>query len=224
VESLPPGILRQIVAATEIMFELADPVDYELDAAASIGARAAARGEDAAGAVYDARLRDEGRQLLYLPVFNFAHGDLEDVHDMITSPNTIFGLSDAGAHCGAICDASMTTSYLTVWARDRSGPAGVPLEAVVHQITRRTAEHVGWLDRGLLAPGHRADLNLIDLDALGCAPPRIVHDLPAGGRRLFQDATGYRMTIKSGIPTFVEGVHTGELPGGLVRGATASPA
>ena len=215
VAGLPEGILRRIVCATEVMFELADPVDYQLDAAGSVGALAHARGEDAAGAVYDALLRHDGRQLLYLPLLNFAHGDLGDVHEMLTSPHTLFGLSDAGAHCGAICDASMTTSYLTVWARDRSGPAGLPLETVVAQITRRTAEHIGWLDRGLVAPGHLADLNVIDLDALGCRPPRIVHDLPAGGRRLVQDATGYRWTIKTGVPTFADGVHTGELPGAL---------
>jgi N-acyl-D-aspartate/D-glutamate deacylase len=217
--SLPDGILRQIVAATDIMFELGNPVDYQLDAEQSIGARARARGQEPAAAVYDALLRDDGRQLLY----NYAHGDLEVVHEMIMSPNTIFGLSDAGAHCGAICDASMTTSYLTVWGRDRRGAAGLPIEAAVHQITRRTAEHVGWLDRGLLTPGCVADLNVIDLDALGCAPPRIVHDLPAGGRRLFQDATGYRWTVKSGVPTFADGVHTGELPGGLLRGTTPAP-
>ena len=203
------------------MFALSDPVDYQLDARHSVAAIARSNGEDPLGAVYDALLRNDGGQLLYLPLFNFAHGDLGDVQEMITSPHTLFGLSDAGAHCGAICDASMTTSYLSVWARDRTGSAGLPVEAVVHQITRRTAEHVGWLDRGLIAPGYRADLNVIDLDALGCAPPRIVHDLPAGGRRLMQDATGYCFTIKSGQVTFVDGEHTGALPGTLLRGATS---
>jgi N-acyl-D-aspartate/D-glutamate deacylase len=223
VATLPEGILRRIVCATDVMFELGDPVDYQLDASRSVAALARARGDDPAGAVYDALLRHQGRQLLYLPLFNFAHGDLEDVHEMIMSPNTLFGLSDAGAHCGAICDGSMTTSYLTLWARDRSGPAGMSLESVVHQITRRTAKHVGWLDRGLVAPGYVADLNVIDFEALGCAPPRIVHDLPAGGRRLVQDATGYRWTVKAGVPTFADGVHTGELPGRLIRGAAPSP-
>jgi N-acyl-D-amino-acid deacylase len=222
--SLPEGILRRIVAATDVMFELSDPVDYQLDSSRSVAALARQRGDDPTAAVYDALLRDEGRQLLYLPLFNFSHGDLDDVHEMITSPNSLFGLSDAGAHCGAICDASMTTSYLSVWARDRAGADGVPLEAVVHQITRRTAEHVGWLDRGLVAPGYVADLNVIDLDVLGCRPPHIVHDLPAGGRRLTQEAIGYRWTIKGGVPTFADGVHTGELPGGLLRGTTPAPA
>jgi N-acyl-D-aspartate/D-glutamate deacylase len=142
---------------------------------------------------------------------------------MVTSPLAMFGLSDAGAHCGTICDASATTSFLTVWARDHRGGETVPVEAVVHQLTRRTAEHVGWLDRGLLAAGHLADVNVIDFEALSCSPPRIVHDLPAGGRRLVQDAAGYRNTVKAGQITFAAGEPTGALPGGLVRGATPRP-
>ena len=107
-----------------------------------------------------------------------------------------------------------------MWARDRRADQRLPIEQVVRSITRATAEHVGWLDRGAVVPGLLADLNVIDLEALGCAPPRIVHDLPAGGRRLVQDATGYRWTVKAGVPTFADGQHTGELPGGLVRGTT----
>ena len=102
----------------------------------------------------------------------------------------MYGLSDAGAHCGTICDASTTTSYLTVWGRDRADR--LPVEQIVHQLTQRTAAHIGWLDRGVVAPGYLADLNVIDFDALSCSPPRIVADLPAGGRRLLQDAAGYR--------------------------------
>ncbi|HMJ75184.1 MAG TPA: amidohydrolase family protein, partial [Iamia sp.] len=184
---------------------------------------AAAAGADPAEMVYDALLERDGTQLLYLPLFNFAHGSLADVHEMITSPLALFGLSDAGAHCGAICDASSTTSFLTVWARDRRDGPPLPIQQVVHHLTRRTAEHVGWRDRGLLVPGHLADVNLIDLDALGCAPPRIAHDLPAGGRRLVQDATGYVMTVKAGTPTFESGRPTGAHPGTLVRGQQPSP-
>src|SRR5207249_1507305 len=136
--------------------------------------------------------------------FNFANGSLDEVLEMITAPEALFGLSDAGAHCGAICDASMTTSFVTVWGRDR-GEGGMPIEQVVHHITQRTAEHVGWLDRGVIAPGYAGDLNVIELAALGCEPPRIVRDLPAGGRRLVQAARGYRWTIKNGVPTFVDG-------------------
>ncbi len=221
--TLPEGLFRSIVGGFDVTFEMADPVDYQVDESWSIGAAARASGLDPAGYLYDLLLQRDGTQLLYLPLFNFAHGSLADVHEMVTSPLSLFGLSDAGAHCGAICDASTTTSFLTVWARDRRDGPPVPVEQVVHEMTRRTAEHVGWLDRGLLAPGHLADVNLIDLDALGCAPPRIAHDLPAGGRRLVQDATGYVMTVKAGVPTFEGGEHTGALPGGLVRGATPAP-
>lgn len=221
--SLPEGLLRQIAGGFDIAFEMADPVDYELDAAKSLGAEARRRGVDPAGLVYDTLLQRDGRQLLYLPLFNFAHGDLDDIHEMVTSPVALYGLSDAGAHCGAICDASTTTSFLTVWARDRRRDQRLPVEQVVHQLTRATAAHVGWLDRGLLAPGYVADLNVIDLDALGCSPPRIAHDLPAGGRRLLQDATGYRWTLKSGVATFVDGQPTGERPGRLLRGTQPAP-
>jgi N-acyl-D-aspartate/D-glutamate deacylase len=169
-------------------------------------------------------LDHDGTQLLYAPVLNFADRNFGAIQEMITSPETLFGLSDAGAHCGAICDASMTTSYLTTWVRDRKGAEAIPLERVVHQLTRRPAEHLGWLDRGLLSPGHLADVNIIDLDGLGCRPPRIVHDLPAGGRRLVQDATGYRHTIKKGVPTLEDGQLTGELPAGLLRGTRPAPA
>ena len=223
VASLPDGILRQIAAGFDISFEMSDPVDYALDATKSLGAEARRRGIDPAGLVYDTLLQRDGQQLLYLPLFNFAHGDFDDIHEMLTSPLSLYGLSDAGAHCGAICDASSTTSFLTVWARDRTDEQRIPVEDVVHHLTRRTAAHVGWLDRGLLSPGHVADLNVIDLDALGCAPPRIAHDLPAGGRRLVQDATGYRWTLKSGVPTFVDGAPTGARPGGLLRGPRPTP-
>jgi len=218
---LPDGILRQIVGGYDVTFEMGDPVDYDLRAADAVGARARRAGVEPAAMVYDLLLQRDGRQLLYLPLFNFAYGSLDDVHEMITSPLSMFGLSDAGAHCGAICDASATTSYLTVWARDRHEEQRIPVEHVVRAITRATAEHMGWLDRGLVAPGLLADLNVIDLGALACAPPRIAHDLPAGGRRLVQDASGYRWTIKAGVPTYEDGVHTGELPGALVRGRTA---
>ena len=142
---------------------------------------------------------------------------------MITSPVAMFGLSDAGAHCGQICDGSMTTTYLSLWARDRHGDEGMPIGKVVHQLTQRPATHFGWLDRGVVAPGYLADLNVIDLDHLECAPPEIVTDLPAGGRRLLQQARGYRCTLKRGTVTFEDGTHTGELPGGLLRGAQPAP-
>jgi N-acyl-D-amino-acid deacylase len=221
---LKPGLFQQIMCGFDVIFRLTDPVDYELDAEWSIAAEARRAGTEPAAMVYDLLLERGGEQLLYLPLFNFAHHNFDDIHAMITSPNTLFGLSDAGAHCGAICDASMTTSSLTVWARDRRHGEKIPIERIVHGHTLRNARHMGWLDRGIIAPGHLADINVIDLDQLACHPPTIVHDLPAGGRRLMQTATGYRTTIKSGAVTFVDGEHTGELPGGLVRGTRAAPA
>jgi N-acyl-D-amino-acid deacylase len=201
------------------MYVLGSPVDYTLDPSRSVSEMARTAGREPREYLYDLLLDHDGRQLVYRPLFNFAHRDLGAVRQMITSPAAMFGLSDAGAHCGQICDASMTTSYLSLWARDRRDSDGIPLPEVIRQITRRPAEHVGWRDRGLLAPGLLADINVIDLDALGCLPPEVVADLPAGGSRLLQAAQGYRWTVKSGAVTFEDGQWTGELPGELVRGA-----
>jgi N-acyl-D-aspartate/D-glutamate deacylase len=224
IAGLPDGLFKQIAGGFDVMFPLTDPVDYELDADWSFAARARETGAEPAALVYDALLEDDGTRLLYIPLFNFAHGSFDDIFEMISAPFSLFGLSDAGAHCGAICDASMTTSSLVVWARDRKRGDRLPLERMVHQQTQRTAHHVGWLDRGVVAPGYLADLNVIDFDALGCRPPHLVYDLPAGGRRLMQEATGYRMTIKAGVPTFEDGEHTGGLPGELLRGTRPAPA
>jgi N-acyl-D-aspartate/D-glutamate deacylase len=214
---------HRLFGAFEDMYVLDDPVDYNLDPSRSLAAAARSAGVDPREYAYDMQLRHGGRQLIYTPLFNFVHRNLDAIRDMISSPAAMFGLSDAGAHCGQICDGSMTTTYLSLWARDLRHQNGLPVEEVVHQITQRPARHLGWLDRGVLAAGYRADVNIIDLDALGCAPPEIVTDLPAGGRRLLQRATGYRQTIKSGMVTFEDGEHTGLLPGRLLRGAQAGP-
>ena len=216
--ALEAGILAEIVGGFGHMFVMEDPVDYEMHTSDSLAARASVQGIDPAALLYDTLLASGGEQLVYLPLFNFAAGDFEDIREMITSPNVLFGLSDAGAHCGAICDASMPTSALTLWSRDRTGENRIPLEHMVHMQTRRNAEHLGWFDRGLVAPGHLADLNLIDLDALACEHPRMVTDLPARGRRLMQRSEGYRCTIKSGVVTVEDGELTGERPGQLLRG------
>jgi N-acyl-D-aspartate/D-glutamate deacylase len=200
------------------MFVLDEPVNYDLSADESLGATARRLGVDPREYAYDVQLQRGGRQLIYTPLFNFVHGNLDAVREMITSPVAMFGLSDGGAHCGAICDASMTTSYMTLWSRDRSDATSIPLESVVRQLSRRPAEHFGWLDRGLVAPGLLADLNVIDFTQLSCDSPRIVTDLPAGGRRLLQSAHGYRYTIKRGSVTFEDGTATGQLPGRLLRG------
>jgi N-acyl-D-amino-acid deacylase len=212
-----------LFARFDDMYVLDDPVDYDLDASRSLGAHARRAGVDPREYAYDIQLQRGGNQLIYMPLFNFAHGNLDDVHTMITDPVALFGLSDAGAHCGQICDGSMTTTYLSLWGRDRRHDGGIPLEQVVHQITQRPAAHFGWLDRGVVTPGRLADLNVIDLDGLGCRPPEIATDLPAGGRRLLQAATGYRWTVKRGQVTFEDGEPTGQLPGTLVRGTGRRP-
>jgi N-acyl-D-aspartate/D-glutamate deacylase len=222
--AVPEGLLRQLSGGFDVMFRLSDPVDYELDAGDSLAAEASRRGIEAVDLAYDTLLEDDGKRLIYIPLFNFAHHNFDDIAEMISSPNALFGLSDAGAHCGAICDGSSTTSSLVVWARDRRHGERLPIESLVHGHTQRGAAHMGWMDRGVLAPGYLADINVIDLESLACRPPRIVHDLPAGGRRLVQDAAGYRATIKSGSITFENGEHTGELPGTLLRGARSLPA
>ncbi len=205
------------------MYVLDDPVDYNLDSSRSLAAAARRMGVDPRQYAYDVQLQRGGDQLVYMPIFNFVGGNLDVVREMITSPVAMFGLSDAGAHCGQICDGSMTTTYLSLWARDRGDEDGLPVESVVHQITQRPAAHFGWHDRGVVAPGYLADLNVVDLDGLECAPPVITADLPAGGRRLLQAATGYQWTIKRGKVTFEAGVHSGELPGTLVRGTRSRP-
>lgn len=200
------------------MFVLDDPATYDLNPARSIGARARALGVDPRELAYDLQLEREGTLLLYVPLFNFSDRTLDVVRRMITSPAALFGLSDAGAHCGQICDGSMPTTYLSLWARDGVDGTHLPTEFVINQLTRRPAEWFGWTDRGLLAPGLLADVNVIDLDALAVHAPAMVADLPAGGRRLLQEAQGYRWTIKRGEVTFADGVATGVLPGRLVRG------
>lgn len=206
------------------MYILDDPVNYDLDASESLGATARRMGVDPREYAYDVQLQRDGSQLIYSPLFNYADGNLDAVREMITSPVAMFGLSDGGAHCGAICDASMTTSYMTMWARDRHDNEKIPIESVIHQLTQRPATHFGWFDRGVVAPGFLADLNVIDFGALACSSPQIVTDLPAGGRRLLQAATGYRFTIKRGAVTFEDGVATGQLPGALLRGEQRGPA
>jgi N-acyl-D-aspartate/D-glutamate deacylase len=143
---------------------------------------------------------------------------------MLTHPATVLGLGDGGAHCGVLCDASLPTFMLTHWARDRTRGDRLPVEAVVHLQTRRTAELYGFRDRGLLAPGHVADVNVIDHGALTLEPPEMVYDLPASGKRLVQRARGYVATVKSGVVVRAHDEATGELPGRLLRGPQPRPA
>jgi N-acyl-D-aspartate/D-glutamate deacylase len=200
------------------LFTLGEPANYQLHIDDSLGARALAAGVGLADFVYDKLLDMDGRSLLYWPSNNFARHDYSDLTEMVTSENVLFGLSDAGAHCGSLCDASMPTTSLTEWARDRSFGKPLPIEWIVHRLTQRNASHMGWWDRGVVAEGYTADLNVIDFDNLKTHHPHLAYDLPTGGRRLVQKAEGYRTTIKSGQVTFVDGEHTGVLPGHLLRG------
>jgi N-acyl-D-aspartate/D-glutamate deacylase len=212
----------RLIGRFDLMYELGDPPDYEPDPATSLAARAGRERRDPAELAYDLLARDGGRTLLYLPFLNFADGNLDAVGEMLTHPRTIPGLADGGAHVGTICDASFPTTLLSWWGRDR--PRGrIRVEELVRRHCRDTAAAVGLLDRGVLTPGHRADLNVIDFEHLTARRPDTVHDLPAGGRRLVQGADGYVHTLVAGEATRTDGERTGALPGRLVRGARPAP-
>ncbi len=213
----PPGFAAIIHHGYDRMYPLSDPPNYEPTPADSVAGLAAARGFEPVEVLYDLLLDDGGTRLLYIPLMNYARGDLDDVREMITHPYAMFGLSDAGAHCNSICDGSFPTTAITHWTRDRSRGERLPLEAIVHHQTQRTARHVGWTDRGVVAPGYLADLNVIDYDRLSLRPPQLVADLPAGGTRLLQTADGYVATIKRGTVIAEEGTLTGARPGRLQR-------
>jgi N-acyl-D-aspartate/D-glutamate deacylase len=200
-------------------FVLGDPPDYEPGPERSLAGLAAARGVSPLDVAYDEMARDGGTGLLYLPILNYATGDLDHVREMLLHPQGLLGLSDGGAHTGTICDGSMPTFMLTHWTRDRRRGDVFPIEYIVKKQTHDTARLYGLSDRGTVEPGALGDLNLIDYDALSLGAPFVRADLPAGGRRLLQKATGYVATIKKGTMTFEGGEPTGALPGRLVRGA-----
>ncbi len=162
--------------------------------------------------------------MFYFPVFGYQTHDLSRQLSMLQDPNAILSLSDAGAHCGVLCDASMPTFMLSYFVRDRERGERLALERAVHLQTQKTARSVGLLDRGALAPGLKADINIIDFDRLRLHTPEVVYDLPAGGRRVFQTAEGYVATIVSGEPVYENGAPTGAMPGRLVRGSQPEPA
>ena len=224
-EDLPPdpdelweGMAAVLQLSTAKLFEIGNPPDYEPVPERSVAAQAEAAGVDPLEVFYDLMLRDDGRELLLFPSFNYARGSQDDLREMMMHPSSILGLGDGGAHCGMICDASIPTYTLTHWARDRTRGEQLPLEWLVHKQTQQTAELYGLTDRGTLEAGKRADLNVIDHQALTLRAPHLAHDLPAGGRRLLQNADGYEATIVSGTVTRQDGVDTGARPGRLVRG------
>jgi N-acyl-D-aspartate/D-glutamate deacylase len=212
-----------VVNRFQSIFRLGQNPDYEPSVDSSIAATAARLGVEPAEVAYDWLLEQDGRALLYMPAGNFFEGNLDCVGEMIAHPHSVAGLSDGGAHVGTICDVSYPTTLLQWWGRDR--PYGrLPIETLVAKQTRLTAETVGMLDRGVIAPGYRADINLIDFEALRLFAPEMHHDLPAGGRRLLQRADGYRHTFVKGVEVMQNGQSTGATPGGLVRGPQPVPA
>jgi len=222
-EPRPGGFVQLLRANLPKLFPLGDPPDYEPPPERSVTALAAAQGRTTDEVLYDLMLGRDGKELLYLPLLDYAASNLDAVREMLVHPATVLGLGDGGAHCGVLCDASLPTFMLTHWARDRSRGEQLPLETVVHLQTRRTAELYGFRDRGLLAPGYVADVNLIDHDGLALCPPEMVYDLPAAGKRLIQRARGYAATIKSGVIVRQHDEPTGEYPGRLLRGPQPLP-
>jgi N-acyl-D-aspartate/D-glutamate deacylase len=213
-----------IMRAFSKMYPQGDAIDYEPTAADSVAARAQREGRPPLEVVYDALNARDGKAFVYFPLFNYAYGDLSMTRAMHLHPRTHLGLSDAGAHCGAICDGGMPTFMLTHWTRDRTRGERLPLPLVIQRQTRDTAWFYGLRDRGVLAPGYRADVNVIDYDRLSFTDPEVAHDLPAGGRRLVQRARGYDLTLCAGVPIVEASELTGALPGRLVRGPQAGPA
>ena len=218
------GFAAAVLQNWDKMFVLDDPPDYEPTHEQSVGAIAERLGRTPQEVALDALLARDGRGLLYVPFLNYAHGDLAPSLDMMQHPDTILGLGDGGAHVGMICDGSFPTFMLTHWTRDRTRGDKLSLPWVVKAQSADTARAVGLRDRGLLHPGYKADLNVIDYDHLSLPAPEMVHDLPAGGKRLVQRARGYVATVVSGQVVYRDGEHTGALPGRLVRGAQAAPA
>jgi N-acyl-D-aspartate/D-glutamate deacylase len=190
--------------------------DYEPTPEKSIAAIAERGNTSPQEAAYD-YLTEGLDSFLFFPIVNYSDGDHGTVREMLTDPGTLLGLSDGGAHCGAIVDASVPSFMLTHWGRDRSRGPGLPLPQLVKMQTSETADFFGFADRGRLAPGLRADGNLIDFDRLRLHQPEVVSDLPAGGRRLVQRVDGYRATLVAGTPVFENGEDTGARPGRLVR-------
>ena len=218
------GLPMILHAQMHKLFALGDPPDYEPAPERSVAAIAAREGRPPLEVAYDIMLGDGGRELLYLPLLSYSPGDFSSLQEMIEHPATVLGLGDGGAHCGVLCDASLPTFMLSHWVRDRSRGPRLSVETAVHLQTRRTAELYGLDDRGLLAPGYLADLNVIDLDGLRLSAPRMAYDLPAGGKRLVQSATGYAATVKSGAVVRDHDVATGVRTGGLIRGPKSAPA
>jgi N-acyl-D-aspartate/D-glutamate deacylase len=213
------SMTKAIQAQLHKVYVLGSPPNYEPTREQSVLAIADARKVDPLELLYDLLLEDDGHALLMLPIFNYFDANLDAVREMFTHPAGVAGLGDGGAHCGMICDASIPTFLLTHWVRDRTRGEKLALEWVVKKQTADTARLYGLGDRGVLTAGMKADVNVIDLANMTLHSPRVAHDLPAGGRRLLQEASGYVATIVSGEVIRRNGVDTGARPGSVLRGA-----
>jgi len=208
---------RRMAGMLQRTFEVGDAPQYEPEMSSSIAARAAAAGVSPWALALELMMSDGGRGLLLHPFENYTGGDLEVVRQMLQDDATVMGVGDGGAHVATICDASSPTFLLMHWARDRRRGPQLPIEFVVRKQTRDSALAYGLTDRGLIAPGMKADINVIDFDALSLLKPELVYDLPAGGKRLIQRARGYRHTFVSGVETLCNDELTGALPGRVLR-------
>ena len=222
-ESDVQALLIAVAMGFSAQFAMGEDFDYEPTAAQSIAALAAARGVDGAEQAYDLLMADDGTGFIYFPILNYADGNLDFVQGLLERDDTVISLSDGGAHCGTICDAASPTYLLQHWVRDRTR-GRISIEQAIKRQCSDTARLYGLDDRGVLAPGYLADVNVIDFDKLRLGAPWMAFDLPAGGKRLLQKAEGYTHTIKAGVVTFRDGVPTGALPGVLIRGPQAAPA
>jgi N-acyl-D-aspartate/D-glutamate deacylase len=211
------GLIMIVASGWTLQYEMGPDFNYEPNKAQTIAARAAAAGVKPEEYAYDLLMRDEGRGFIYFPILNYADGNLNFLEKLLHADDTVNSLSDAGAHCGTICDAASPTFMLAHWVRDRDGKR-ISLEHAVKRQCRDTARLYGLEDRGVIAPGYLADINVIDFDNLKLGKPWLAFDLPANGRRLLQKATGYVCTIKSGEVTFRDGEYLRAHPGRLIRG------
>jgi len=215
--SIGNPLVEEITQSFNKMFRLGDPANYEPDPDSSFEALAKKQNISPQEIAYDCLLEKEGKALIYHPLFNYLPGNLDFVEKMLNHPYTISGLGDAGAHCGAISDASFPTTLIQHWGRDRTRGKKIPLEKLISMQTLETSRLLGISDRGVLKEGYKADINVIDFDNLTLHEPEVLHDLPAGGRRLVQKASGYEYTIVSGQIAFENGEATGALNGRLIR-------
>jgi N-acyl-D-amino-acid deacylase len=212
------GLIMVVCGGWNMQYEMDPDFNYEPTAEESILARSTAAGVSGDEYAYDLLCRDDGKGFIYLPILNYADGNLDFLEALQNSDDTVNSLSDGGAHCGTICDAASPTFMLQHWVRDRKRGGKISLENAIKRQCNDTARLYGMHDRGVLAPGYLADLNVIDMDQIKLGKPWLAFDLPAGGKRLLQKAEGYVCTIKNGVVTFENGKWTGETPGGLIRG------